>query len=143
MPHKKISIIEVSAPGGQFQFALREQALADDTAPSRRTDGSFIACHDIQSFLKKEIALGSCAGESQLWDISNRWSPTIERERQPHAHLPAVGATRGSSSSCTRPSSAGTARSFATMDETGGGVDGALLRRQPDSRTASTTSTTW
>ena len=35
IPHKKISIIEVSAPRGKFSFRLREQALADDTTPYR------------------------------------------------------------------------------------------------------------
>jgi hypothetical protein len=125
VPHKKISIIEVAAPRGQFTHRLREQALADDTTPYRGGLGGtpFIACHDIQAFLKKDIALGSCAGESQIWDISDRWRPGIERERN-HTHI-------------RRPASA-TAREFefmhsaffswdgkvvATMDEVGGGSE--------------------
>ena len=35
VPHKKISIIEVSAPNGEFSFRLREQPLAEDTMPTR------------------------------------------------------------------------------------------------------------
>jgi len=125
IPHKKISIIEVSAPDGEFSFRLREQALAEDTTPTGERPGrpSFVACHDIQALLKKEIALGSCAGESQIWDISNRWMPGIEQESN-HTHL-------------RRPPDA-TPREYefmhsaffswdgkvvATMDEVGGGVE--------------------
>ncbi len=136
VPHKKISIIEVSAPRGNFSFRLREQALADDTTPYRGGLGGtpFIACHDIQAFLKKEIALGSCAGESQIWDISNRWMPGIEQSRN-HTHI-------------RRPADA-TAREFefmhsaffswdgkvvATMDETGGGVEARCFGSRPGSQ---------
>jgi hypothetical protein len=125
VPHKKISIIEVSAPRGKFDYRLREQALADDTTPYRGGLGGspFIACHDIQAFLAKDIALGSCAGESQIWNISDRWRPGIEQSRN-HTHI-------------RRPADA-TAREYefmhsaffswdgkvvATMDETGGGVE--------------------
>jgi hypothetical protein len=74
-PHKKISIIEVSAPGGNFSFELKEQPLADDTTSENAFD-NFQACHDIQILGKKEIALASCAGDGQLWDVSDPWNPT-------------------------------------------------------------------
>ena len=136
VPHKKISIIEVSAPKGNFSFRLREQALADDTTPYRGGLGGtpFIACHDVQAFLKKDIALGSCAGESQIWDISNRWMPGIEQS-QNHTHI-------------RRPADA-TPREFefmhsaffswdgkvvATMDETGGGVEARCFGSRPGSQ---------
>ena len=135
VPHKKISIIEVSAPRGKFSFRLREQALAEDTAPTRpRPDRpSFVACHDIQAFLRKEIALGSCAGESQIWDISDRWTPGIERSRN-HTHL-------------RRPPDATTreyefmhsaffswdGKVVATMDEVGGGGEARCFGSRPGS----------
>jgi len=137
IPHKKISIIEVSAPKGQFTFRLREQALADDTTPYRGGLGGtpFIACHDIQAFLKKDIALGSCAGESQIWDISNRWMPGIEQSSN-HTHI-------------LRPTDPTTTpREFefmhsaffswdgkvvATMDETGGGGEARCFGSRPGS----------
>jgi len=136
VPHKKISIIEVSAPGGEFSFRLREQALAEDTTPYRGGLGGapFIACHDIQAFLKKDIALGSCAGESQIWNISNRWMPGIEQSAN-HTHI-------------RRPADA-TAREFefmhsaffswdgkvvATMDETGGGSEARCFGSRPGSQ---------
>ena len=135
-PHGKISIIEVSAPRGNFQFELREQQLAADTTPYRGGLGGtpFIACHDVQAFMKKDIALGSCAGESQIWDISNPWMPGIEREAN-HTHI-------------RRPADA-TAREyefmhsafftwdgkyFATMDETGGGVQARCFGSRPTSQ---------
>ena len=59
VPHKKISIIEVSAPGGTFNFSLREKALSDDTAFSN----DFQACHDIQVFMPTKIAVAGCAGD--------------------------------------------------------------------------------
>ena len=74
-PHKKISIIEVSAPGGNFSFRLKEQPLADDTTAQNGFD-VFQACHDIQILGSKKIALGSCAGDGQLWDVSDPWNPT-------------------------------------------------------------------
>jgi hypothetical protein len=77
-PHKKISIIEVSAPGGNFEFRLKEQPLADDT-PSQNGFDSFQACHDIQILGKKDIALGSCAAGGQLWDVSDPWNPTTDK----------------------------------------------------------------
>ena len=75
-PHKKISIIEVSAPGGEFQSSLREKALSDDTAVNRGRNMQ--ACHDIQIFMPKKVALASCAGDAQLWDISDPANPTTE-----------------------------------------------------------------
>jgi hypothetical protein len=74
-PHKKISIIEVSAPSGDFEFRLKEQPLADDTTSQNGFD-TFQACHDIQILGKKDIALASCAGDGQLWDVSDPWNPT-------------------------------------------------------------------
>jgi hypothetical protein len=75
-PHKKISIIKVSAPGGNFASELKEQPLADDTASENGFDSNFQACHDIQILGQKDIALASCAGDGQLWDVSDPWNPT-------------------------------------------------------------------
>ena len=125
IPHGKISIIEVSAPGGDFRFKLREQPLAADTQPYRGGLGGtpFVACHDVQFLTKKDIALGSCAGESQIWDVSNPFGPGIERERN-HTHIrrPAVATPREfefmHSAFFTWDG-----KYVATMDETGGGVE--------------------
>jgi hypothetical protein len=74
-PHKKISIIKVSSKRGQFSSELKEQPLADDTTSQNAFD-NFQACHDIQILGQKDIALASCAGDGQLWDVSDPWNPT-------------------------------------------------------------------
>jgi hypothetical protein len=117
-PHKKISIIEASAPGGQFQSRLKEQPLADDTGSQNAFD-NFQACHDIQILGSKKIALASCAAEGQLWDVSDPWNPTT--------NVP------GRYTRITAPGGGDTfefihsgifswdGRTLAMMDETGGG----------------------
>jgi hypothetical protein len=117
-PHKKISIIEVSAPGGEFQSSLREKELSDDTAVNRGRNMQ--ACHDIQIFMPKKIALASCAGDAQIWDISDPANPTAGNG-EPHTHI-------------YEPSQADQfefihsgvvswdGKKLAIMDETGGGV---------------------
>ena len=136
IPHKKISIIEVSAPGGDFSFRLREQPLADDTDPYRGGLGGtpFIACHDVQAFLKKDIALGSCAGESQIWDISNRWMPGIEQSAN-HTHIKRpAGASAREFEFMHSAFFSWDGKVVATMDETGGGVEARCFGSRPGSQ---------
>ena len=116
-PHKKISIIKVSVTNGEFKSEVKEQALSDDTAFNR----GFQACHDIQFFMKTKTALASCAGDAQLWDISDPWNPTSDVDGE-HTHI-------------YSPSPADQfefihsgvvswdGKTFAIMDETGGGVE--------------------
>lgn len=116
VPHKKISIIEVSAPDGRFAFDLREKALSSDTAVNR----GFQACHDIQVFTPKNLAVASCAGDGQLWDVSDPANPTAS-DGEPHTHInsPSV-ADQFEFIHSGIVSWDGT--TFAIMDETGGGV---------------------
>ena len=81
-PHKKISIIEVSGRGNKFSYSLKEQPLSDDTAFNR----GFQACHDIQILESQKTALASCAGDAQLWDISDPANPTSNVEGK-HTHI--------------------------------------------------------
>ncbi len=75
VPHKKISVIEVpysfSAPG---QATVTEHELGDET----ELNSNFQACHDIQVFMPRRIAVGSCAGDAQIWDISDLGNPDLE-----------------------------------------------------------------
>jgi hypothetical protein len=115
-PHKKISVLEVSARGGEFKYLRREKRLSDDTVFNR----GFQACHDVQILESRKIALASCAGDAQLWDISDPANPTTDVEGR-HTHIQS-------------PSSADQfefihsgvftwdGRYLAVMDETGGGV---------------------
>jgi hypothetical protein len=114
-PHKKISIIEVSAPGGRFTFSLKEKALSDDTA----FNSGFQACHDIQAFMAKDLAVASCAGDAQLWDISDPANPTMGNG-EPHTHINSPSATDTFEFIHSGVVS-WDGRTFAIMDETGGG----------------------
>jgi hypothetical protein len=117
LPHKKISIIEVSAPGGEFEFSLREKALSDDTAFNR----GFQACHDIQIFEPKNLAVGSCAGDGQLWDVSDPANPTMSNG-EPHTHIYSPSASDQFEFIHSGVVS-WDGKTFAIMDETGGGVE--------------------
>ena len=117
LPHKKISIIKVSAPGGNFQFELKEQPLSDDTAFNR----GFQACHDIQFFMATKTALGSCAGDGQLWDISDPWNPTTNVDGK-HTHIYSPSAA-DSFEFIHSGVVSWDGKTFAIMDETGGGVE--------------------
>ena len=95
----------------------KEQPLSDDTTFSK---SGFQACHDIQIFSKRKLAVGSCAGDGQLWDVSNPWEADDRASRGKHTHI-------------RSPSPADQfefihsgivswdGETFAIMDETGGG----------------------
>jgi hypothetical protein len=116
MPHKKISIIEVSAPGGEFEFDLREKALSDDTTFNR----GFQACHDVQIFEPKNLAIGACAGDGQLWDVSDPANPTMSNG-EPHTHIRSPSASDQFEFIHSGIVS-WDGKTFAIMDETGGGT---------------------
>ena len=116
VPHKKISIIEASAPRGRFTFRLKEQPLSDDTALNR----GFQACHDITFFMETDVALGSCAGDGQLWSIADPWNPTTDVEGE-HTHIYSPSATDQFEFIHSGIVS-WDGRTMAIMDETGGGV---------------------
>jgi hypothetical protein len=116
VPHKKISIIKVSAPGGNFAFELKEQALSDDTAFNR----GFQACHDIQFFMPRDVAVASCAGDGQLWDISDPWNPTANVDGK-HTHIYSPSAA-DSFEFIHSGVVSWDGKTFAIMDETGGGT---------------------
>ncbi len=89
-PHQKISVIKVEAPHGKLRFRMREVRLSDDTDSA----GGFKACHDFQAFMKRHIMLAACAGDAQLWDISDPWRPTADVEgRHTHIRSPAGAET--------------------------------------------------
>ncbi len=113
-PHKKISIVDVplSDPSG---WSVRQKALSDDTTVNR----GFQACHDIQVFMPKNVAIGSCAGDAQIWDITDPANPTTGNG-EAHTHI-----TSPSASDQFEFIHSGVVtwdgKYFAIMDETGGG----------------------
>src|SRR3712207_4325012 len=132
-PHKKISIVEVPAEAPEAARVLRDEPLSSDTKPYPGAGGPlappFQACHDIQAFLKERIAVASCAGDAQIWDISIPEDPTAsDSEEGQHTHIREPAQAGGD------PPGAGDrfefvhsgvvtwdGKYFAIMDETGGG----------------------
>lgn len=99
-PHKKISIVEVTAANPAGARVLREEPLSSDTAPYPGAGGPlappFQACHDITVLMKQNIALGACAGDAQIWDISDPANPTAS-DGEVHTHIPYPAAGGASS----------------------------------------------
>lgn len=131
-PHKKISIVEVAAANPAGAHVLREEPLSSDTAVYPGASGPlappFQACHDIQVFLPTNTALGACAGDAQVWDISDPANPTAS-DGEPHTHIsfPAQGGTTSPQAASDRWEFVHNAvatwdgRYMAFADETGGG----------------------
>jgi len=80
-PHKKISIVDVPLDD-PLAWSLRQKELSDDTVMNR----GFQACHDVQVFLPTKTAVGSCAGDAQIWDISDPADPTTG-DGDAHTHI--------------------------------------------------------
>ena len=103
--------------GREFEFELKEQPLSDDTAFNR----GFQACHDIQFFMARKTALASCAGDAQLWDISDPWNPTANVDgKHTHIYSPSVA---DSFEFIHSGVVSWDGKTFAIMDETGGGCE--------------------
>lgn len=112
LPHKKISIVDVpfSSP---TNMTVREVPLSDDSAeaPGR----GFQACHDIQAVLGEDLAIGSCGGDVQVWDIADRGNPTTADEsKHTHFHNPQWDFMHNAMATYD-------GKVFAFVDETGGG----------------------
>jgi hypothetical protein len=115
VPHKKISIITVPF-SNPTNTSVREEALSSDTTMNR----GFQACHDIQVHMPTNVAVASCAGDTQLWDISNPANPTAS-DGEPHTHIRSPSADDQFEFMHSAFIS-WDGRKFGTMDETGGGV---------------------
>ncbi len=100
-PHQKISIVEITARAPQNARVLREEPLSSDSrtyadaVAGNPQAGAFIACHDITVFMATMTALGACAGDAQIWDISDPENPSAsDGERHTHIRRPAAGGVR-------------------------------------------------
>ena len=123
-PHQKISIVEVKAGAPAAARVLREEPLSSDSRTYPGAGGPlappFIACHDIQAFLRDEIAVGACGGDGQIWDISNPANPTAS-DGEPHTHIPMPGGFGDQWEFVHNAVVTWDGNYFALADETGGG----------------------
>ena len=116
LPHRKISIVRVpfAAP---TRATVAEQPLSRDTTPLA---GGLKACHDIQVFMPRKIAVASCLGDAQLWDISRPGDPST-RDGDRHTHIRSP--SRRDRFEFVHSAFVGwRGTKFAVMDETGGGM---------------------
>jgi hypothetical protein len=115
-PHQKISIIDI-AHSDPEDGRVREKDLSTDTTMNR----GFQACHDIQVHMPKEVAVASCAGDTQIWSIENPANPTSD-DGEPHTHIRSPSAD-DQFEFMHSAFIAWDGKTFGTMDETGGGVE--------------------
>ena len=71
-PHRKISIIDIKHSDAE-NGTVREKELSTDTTFNR----GFQACHDIQVHMPKEVAVASCAGDTQIWEHRQPREPDL------------------------------------------------------------------
>ena len=101
-PHSKISIVDLPLRD-PTEGTVRKQALSADTenydhdgpVTEHSHDGvtefhgtapPFQACHDFQAFMPRNIAVASCAGDLQYWDISDAAHPSADVDGA-HTHI--------------------------------------------------------
>jgi hypothetical protein len=133
-PHQKIPIVEVTARAPERARVLREEPLSSDSrtyagaVAGNPQQGAFIACHDITVFMATNTALGACAGDAQIWDISDPENPSAsDGERHTHIRQPAAGGAGNEQSRADQWEFVHNAiatydgRIMAFADETGGG----------------------
>jgi hypothetical protein len=99
-PHSKISVVSIPLANPEAGV-VHERALSSDTEPfdpdgpfhpaedghpAHGTQPAFQSCHDFQAFLPRNIAVASCAGDAQYWDISDRGDPTSD-DGEAHTHI--------------------------------------------------------
>ena len=143
-PFRAISIVDIplSDPeAGQ----VREVALSEDTEPydpdgDEREEGGelvggappFQACHDMQAFLPRNIMVGSCAGDLQYWDITDRGNPT-SGDGEAHTHIQREDGTTESFDFMHNATVTWDGEVVTASDESGGGgearCDGPNTRR--------------
>jgi hypothetical protein len=133
-PHKKISIVHIPLRNPQAGV-VEEKALSSDSEPydpdgePRMEHGAphgnapgFIACHDHQAFLARNIMIGSCAGDAQYWSIKRRGDPT-SADGEPHTHIRREDGTTESFDFVHNAVATWDGRLAAITDESGGGVE--------------------
>jgi hypothetical protein len=143
-PHRKISIVHIPL-GDPEAGTVREKPLSSHSEPydpdgePRVEDGAhhgnqpaFIACHDHQAFLARNIMIGSCAGDAQYWSIRRRGNPT-SADGEPHTHIRREDGTTESFDFVHNAVATWDGKVAAITDESGGGsdsrCDGADTRR--------------
>ena len=133
-PHQKISIVHIPLKDPEAG-TVTQKALSSDSEPydgdgePRVEDGvqhgngpPYIACHDHQAFLARNIMVGACAGDAQYWSIKRRGNPT-SADGEPHTHIKREDGTTESFDFIHNAVVTWDAKVVAITDESGGGVE--------------------
>ena len=121
-PHKKISILTVPFNvDDESDVTVKEQPLSSDTAMPPGAGREFQACHDITAVMPAKLAVASCAGDGQIWDISDPANPTTtDAHEGQHTHIYSPGGGDNFEFVHTSMITPDLKR-FVLTDETGGG----------------------
>jgi len=121
-PHKKISILTVPFDVDEkSDVTVKEQPLSSDTAMPPGVGREFQGCHDITAVLPADLAVASCAGDGQIWDISDPADPTTtDADEGEHTHIYSPGGGDNFEFVHTSMITPDLKR-FVLTDETGGG----------------------
>jgi hypothetical protein len=133
-PHRMISIVHIPL-GDPTAGTVAQKPLSSDTEPydhdgePRVENGAqvgnhppFIACHDHQAFLPRDIMIASCAGDAQYWSIKARGNPT-SADGEPHTHIKREDGTTESFDFVHNAVATWDGKVAAITDESGGGVE--------------------
>jgi hypothetical protein len=133
-PHEKISIVHIPLLNPEAG-TVEEKALSSDSEPydpdgepriqdsaQRGNAPAFIACHDHQAFLARNIMIGSCAGDAQYWSIKRRGNPT-SADGEAHTHIKRENGTTESFDFIHNAVATWDGKVAAITDESGGGSD--------------------
>lgn len=133
-PHQKISIVHIPLRDPEAG-TVEKKALSSNSEPydpdgePRVEHGAqhgnapaFIACHDHQAFLARNIMIGSCAGDAQYWSIKRRGNPT-SADGEPHTHIKREDGTTESFDFVHNAVATWDGKLAAITDESGGGSD--------------------
>jgi len=143
-PLRAISVVSIPLADPEAG-TVRLKPLSADTEPydpdgDEREEGGervggappFQACHDFQAFLPRDIMVGSCAGDLQYWDISDRGNPT-SADGEPHTHIQREDGTTESFDFMHNATVTWDGEIVTASDESGGGgearCDGPNTRR--------------
>ena len=76
-PHDKISVIDVPLDDPTSAAVVAEPVLFPAGNPSGPDFPRTSGCHDLTTFISRDVMAGACMGDGVLFDISNRLQPEI------------------------------------------------------------------
>lgn len=76
-PHDLISVVKVPVKDPAAAAVVSEPVLFPDGGYAGGSGSATSGCHDITTYVKKDLAAGACMGDGILMDISDRENPEV------------------------------------------------------------------